>query len=83
MVLINNFNEVFGFGIVLGIVLVLIIVALSIFVFVFWILMLVDCVKRKFKDGSDKIAWVLVIIFTQIIGAIIYYFIVKVKDKKR
>jgi uncharacterized BrkB/YihY/UPF0761 family membrane protein len=83
MVLINDFNEIFGFGMVLGIVFVLIIVALSIFVFVFWILMLIDCLKRKYKESSDKIVWVLVIIFAQIIGALIYYFIVKVKDKKK
>jgi uncharacterized BrkB/YihY/UPF0761 family membrane protein len=83
MVLINDFNGVFQFGIVLGIVLVLIIVALSIFVFVFWILMLIDCVKRKYKETSDKIVWVIVIVFTQIIGALIYYFVVKVKDKKK
>jgi uncharacterized BrkB/YihY/UPF0761 family membrane protein len=83
MVLINDFSEVFGFGIVLGIVFVLIIVALSIFVFVFWILMLIDCLKRRYKESSDKIVWVLVIIFAGIIGALIYYFIVKAKDKKK
>lgn len=57
-------------------------VALGIFAFVFWIIMLVDAVQRKFKSDNDKIVWVLIIIFTQIIGALIYYFIVKKKDKK-
>lgn len=83
MVLINDFNGVFQFGIVLGIILVFIIVALSVFVFVFWILMLIDCLKRKYKENLDKIVWVIVIVFTQIIGALIYYFVVKVKDKKK
>jgi hypothetical protein len=45
--------------------------------------MLIDCIKRKFKEDSDKIVWVIVIIFTGVIGALIYYFIVKTKDKKR
>jgi prolipoprotein diacylglyceryltransferase len=83
MVLINDFSGVFGFGMILGIVFVLIMVALGIFIFVFWILMLVDCIKRKYKESSDKIVWVIVIVFTQIIGALIYYFVVKVKDKKK
>ncbi|HPD82025.1 MAG TPA: PLDc N-terminal domain-containing protein [Candidatus Pacearchaeota archaeon] len=83
MVLINDFNGIFEFGIVLGIVFVLIMVALGIFVFVFWILMLIDCLKRRYKESSDKIVWVIVIVFTQILGALIYYFVVKVKDKKK
>lgn len=75
--------SLFGGVMILAILFILIIVALTVFIFVFWILMLVDCVKRKFKEGSDKIVWVIVIIFTQIIGAIIYYFVVKAKDKKK
>jgi uncharacterized BrkB/YihY/UPF0761 family membrane protein len=75
--------DFFGGMVVFWIIFALIIFALTIFVFVFWILMLIDCVKRKFKEDSEKIVWVLVIIFTGIIGALIYYFIVKVKDKKK
>jgi glucan phosphoethanolaminetransferase (alkaline phosphatase superfamily) len=75
--------SLFGGAIVLGISFLLIIIALGIFVFIFWILMLIDCLKRRFKESSEKIVWILVIIFTQIIGAMIYYFIVKVNDKKR
>jgi uncharacterized BrkB/YihY/UPF0761 family membrane protein len=59
----------------------LICVGIAIFALVFWILMLVDCIKRKFKDDNERIIWVLVIIFTQLIGALIYYFIVKNKKK--
>ncbi len=55
----------------------------GILAFVFWILMLVDCLNRKFKQDSDKIVWVLVIILTQVIGALIYYFVIKVKDKPK
>lgn len=73
----------FGGAVLLGVLLILFIVALFVFVFVFWILMLVDCVKRDYKHDSDKIVWVLVIVLTGIIGALIYYFIVKAKDKKK
>jgi len=47
-----------------------------------WIWMLVDCIKRDFKKEDEKIIWLLVIILVQVIGAIIYYFVVKRKDKK-
>ncbi len=60
----------------------ILIIGIAIFAFVFWILMLVDCIQRKYKQENDKIIWVLVIIFTGIIGALIYYFIVKKKDKE-
>ena len=50
--------------------------------FAFWIWMLVDCIKRKFKKDDEKIIWLLVIILVQAIGAIIYYFVIKRKDKK-
>jgi hypothetical protein len=44
--------------------------------------MLVDCVKRKFKDDSEKIVWLLVVILTGIVGSLVYYFVVKRKEKK-
>ena len=46
---------------------------------IFWILMIVDCIKRKFPNENDKILWILVIILTSWIGALIYYFVVKRK----
>jgi hypothetical protein len=54
----------------------------GIFFFVFWILMLVDVIQRKFKKDSDKIIWILIIVFTNWVGAIIYYFVVKKPNKK-
>lgn len=41
---------------------------------IFWILMLIHAAT---KDIKDKIVWVLVLVFTHLIGAIIYYFVVK------
>ena len=69
-----------GFGIFLGVGLLVLLAAA--FLFVFWIWMLIDCLKRDFKKDVEKIVWVLVIIFLQLLGAIIYYFVVKVTDKK-
>ena len=49
---------------------------------VFWILMIVDVVKREFPKQDDKTIWILIVVLTGIIGAIIYYFMIKRKDKK-
>lgn len=43
--------------------------------------MMIDCAQRNFKKSEDKIVWILIIIFTQFIGAVVYYFIVKSKNK--
>lgn len=48
--------------------------------FVIWIWALVDCLSRKDYDSeNEKLLWALVIIFAGIIGAAIYYFLVKRK----
>jgi NADH:ubiquinone oxidoreductase subunit 6 (subunit J) len=64
------------FGIML---LVLLCIAAVIFLTVFWILMIVDCVKRKRMSDGERIAWILILIFLGFLGAGIYYFVVKRK----
>lgn len=44
--------------------------------------MLVDCLKRDFKKDIEKVVWVLVLVFLHLLGALVYYFVVKVQDKK-
>lgn len=41
---------------------------------IFWIWMLVDCILNKKMRGSSKIFWFLIILFTNFVGALIYYF---------
>ncbi len=41
---------------------------------IFWVWMLVDCANAPMNSG-DKTAWVLIILFTQLLGAVLYYFI--------
>jgi hypothetical protein len=67
------------FGVLWFMPIILCIIALIVFVIVFWIMMLIDSIQRKYKDSNDKVVWVLVIIFTGLIGALIYYFVVKRK----
>lgn len=70
------------FGIVVIALIVLLGLALLVFSFVFWILMIIDAAQRKGLSDGERIAWILVLVFIGIIGAIIYYFAVK-KGKKR
>ena len=41
---------------------------------IFWIWMLIVAATKERSTG-DKILWVIIIIFTHIIGALIYYFV--------
>jgi hypothetical protein len=63
-------------------ILLILFVPVFVFVIVFWLWMLIDCLKRsdeKFAIGGNnaKLIWILVIIFTGLIGAVIYYFLIK------
>lgn len=55
--------------------LMLIVPLLGILAVVFWVWMLVDCLTKEPSFGNDKLIWVLVIVLTQWIGAIVYFFV--------
>jgi len=57
----------------------LVLLALTAYATLFWIRMLSDALSRKFENGNDKIAWVIVITFTHGLGAMLYYKMVKTK----
>ena len=42
---------------------------------IFWIWMLIDCATNKTLRDNQKIGWIIVIVFTHLLGAIIYYFV--------
>jgi hypothetical protein len=60
---------VFGIFAGLGIIGLLIALVTSIF----WIWMLIDCATNGSLDGTQKIVWILVILFLHFIGALIYF----------
>lgn len=68
-----------GIGVIL---LILAVIVLAVGAFIFWIVMIVDCAKRKFTGDTEKVVWILILIFLGIIGALIYYFVVKQPSKK-
>jgi hypothetical protein len=41
----------------------------------FWIWMLVECATKESDTGNTKIVWAIIIVFTNMIGATIYYFV--------
>jgi len=67
-----------GFAVFM-ILLMLLLFAVSIALLVFWVMMIVDCAKRKNLSDNERVVWILVLVFLQALGALIYYFAVKKK----
>ncbi len=44
---------------------------------IFWVLMLIDLLERDFKNKKDETTWLIVLLLTGVIGAIVYYAKVK------
>lgn len=49
--------------------------------FVFWVVELVDCTRREFKDSNEKLMWILIILLAQGVGAIVYYAVGKQRGR--
>ena len=41
----------------------------------FWIWMLIECVTKEPDAGNTKICWTLIIVFSHVVGAIIYFLV--------
>ena len=55
---------------ILGFVIVFLLLA-----FIIW--MILDCAKRKFRIEAERWIWIVLIIVTKGIGAIIYYIVIR------
>jgi hypothetical protein len=49
--------------------------------FALWVWMLIDCLTNNGIQGSEKVAWVLVIVLLPFIGSLIYLFIGRPKRR--
>ena len=47
----------------------------------FWVWMLVDCLTKMDNSGQDKLIWIVVIVFTNFMGALIYYCVQRPKNQ--
>ena len=69
-----------GVGIGIGVVLLLALIALmAVGFFAFWVWMLVDCAQapEPDHDSNHRLVWILILVFTGWIGAILYFFLVR------
>jgi hypothetical protein len=42
---------------------------------IFWIVMLIECATKEADTGNTKVVWIIILVFTHIIGAAIYFFV--------
>ena len=42
---------------------------------IFWIFMIVECATKEDDTGNTKIVWIIILVFTHIIGAMLYCFV--------
>ena len=42
---------------------------------VLWIWMIIDCATNEPSEGNDKVIWILIILLTHLIGALIYFLV--------
>jgi len=66
----------FGLPSTLLVLMLIFILPVVLITFIFWIWMLVDCIKSNLK-GTNKLIWVLIILFFPFVGALIYLIAVK------
>ena len=69
-----------GLGI-LEFFLVLFLAPLALLAFAFWIWMLVHAITNNGLTDIEKLIWVIVILFTHFIGAVIYFFVGRPKRR--
>jgi len=55
-------------------------IAIMLLITAFWIWMIVDCIQRKFKNETEKIIWILAVILLTWIGALVYYFVIRISN---
>lgn len=60
---------------IVGVLFLLIALAVGLAAFGFWIWMLIHAITNKGLTGTEKIVWVLVVLFLHFLGALIYFFV--------
>jgi prolipoprotein diacylglyceryltransferase len=43
--------------------------------FIFWLWMLIDCATKESDQGNTKIVWIIIIVFTNFVGAMVYFLV--------
>lgn len=45
--------------------------------FALWLMMFIDCIQRNFPDPNQKLLWVVILLVAGVLGALIYYLMIK------
>ena len=53
---------------------------LSVGGFAFWIWMLIHCIQKEFNESHTKLVWVTLLLWLNVFGAILYFFLEKDKN---
>jgi len=48
---------------------------LALLAFLFWLRALIDCATKESDHGNTKVVWVIIIVFTNIVGALVYWLV--------
>lgn len=67
-------------GTIFGLFIFLLVGLVALAMFAFWVWMLVHAIMNKGLTDTEKLIWVLVILFANLIGAIIYCIIGRTKN---
>lgn len=65
--------EVIGIG--FAIIPILLFLVIGIGGTILWIWMLIECITKESSEGNDKIVWLLVILFLNSLGALVYFLV--------
>ena len=60
---------------IFGLLAFLVAAAIGVALFAFWIWMLIHAITNKGLTDTEKIIWVLVVLFLHVLGALIYFFV--------
>jgi len=52
-------------------------VLLGVAFFIFWIAMIIDCCRRRFNKGMERLFWLIILLFPNIVSLLIYYLLIK------
>lgn len=70
----NFLSEDFFYS-VLPLLLFILLLVVSLVGVAFWLWTMVDCAMNEPSEGSNKLVWILIILFTGWIGALVYFFV--------
>jgi hypothetical protein len=64
-------NQWIGWDVLWPLIIVLVI---CVPILLFWLWMLIECMTKESNEGNTKVVWLAIILFTQFVGALLYFF---------